>query len=150
MPVDQVWRRFGFVAPPAGPRQGATTLAGGMVHVVFRQAANPRGAALLLRALSSTDALATMSTRTGQLASRRSAAAAAARDSKFLEATGAMLESAVVRPATATYPRVSAQLQSMVESVIVGRLDPAEAAAHFAELICAITGMPADEFTEAH
>lgn len=150
VPVDQVWRRFGFVAPPAGPRQGATTLAGGMVHVVFRQAVNPRGAALLLRALSSTDALATMSTRTGQLASRRSAAAAAARDSKFLEATGAMLESAVVRPATATYPRVSAQLQSMVESVIVGRLGPAAAAAHFAELICAITGMPADEFTEAH
>lgn len=147
VPVDRVWRRFGFVAPPSGPRGGATTLAGGMVHVVFRQAANPHGAAQLLRALTSTEALATMSLRTGQLASRRSASAAAAQASEFLEATGAMLESAVVRPATPTYPRVSAQLQSMVEAVVVGRLRPPAAAAHAAELICAITGMPAEEFS---
>lgn len=142
--VGRVWDQFGFVPPPAGPRHGATTLAGGMVHAIFRQSANPRGAMLLLRALSSTDALATMSTRTGQLASRRSAAAIAARDSAFLESTGAMLEGAVMRPATATYPRVSAQLQSMLESVMVGRLNPAAAARHTSDLISAITGMPAE------
>lgn len=142
--VGRVWDRFGFVPPPAGPRGGATTLAGGMVHAVFRQAANPHGAMRLLRALSSTEALATMSTRTGQLASRRSAAAVAARGSEFLESTGAMLESAVVRPATATYPRVSAQLQSMLEAVIVGRLAPAAAVRHASDLICAITGMSAE------
>jgi hypothetical protein len=38
----------------------------------------------------------------------------------------------------------------MVESVLVGRRDPAAAAAHSAELICAITGMPVDEFPGAH
>lgn len=148
--VPRVWEEFGFVPPPAGPRGGATTLAGGMVHAVFRQAANPRGAVRLLRALSSTEALATMSTRTGQLASRHSAAAVAARGSEFLASTGAMLERAVVRPATPTYPRVSAQLQSMLEAVLVGRLSPDAAARHAAELICAITGMPAVDFPDRH
>jgi multiple sugar transport system substrate-binding protein len=143
--VDRVWEKFGFVPPPAGPRGGATTLAGGMVHAVFRQATNPQGAMLLLRALSSTEALATMSTRTGQLASRRSAAAVAARNSEFLHSTGAMLEGAVVRPATATYARVSAQLQSMLEAVLVGRRPPAAAARHASDLIVAITGMPAEQ-----
>lgn len=140
--VADVWRHFGFVGPPAGPRPGATTLAGGMVHAVFRQAANPSGAVRLLRALSSPEALATMSRRTGQLAPRRSAAVLAARDSAFLESTGRMLDGAVVRPSTPTYPRVSAQLQSMVESVLVGRLRPAEAARRASDLICAITGLP--------
>lgn len=143
--VAEVWDHFGFVAPPAGPRGGATTLAGGMVHAVFRQAANPHGAMRLLRELSSTTALASMSRRTGQLASRRSAAELAARDSEFLESTAAMLAGAVVRPATPTYSRVSAQVQSMLEAVVVGRLPPAKAARHAADLICAITGMSAEE-----
>jgi multiple sugar transport system substrate-binding protein len=143
--VTRVWDKFGFVAPPTGPRDGASTLAGGMVHAVFRQAANPHGAMRLLRELCSTTALAEMSKRTGQLASRRSAASLAARESPFLEATAAMLGEAVVRPATRTYPRVSAQLQSMVEAVLVGRLLPAEAARHASDLICAITGMPAEQ-----
>jgi multiple sugar transport system substrate-binding protein len=146
----QVWEHFGFVAPPAGPRAGATTLAGGMVHAVFRQAANPRGAVRLLRELSTTEALATMSRRTGQLASRRSAAVLAARDSEFLDLTGAMLGGAVVRPGAATYPRVSAQLQSMLESVVVGRLRPAEAARHASDLICAVTGMPPRSPADEH
>jgi multiple sugar transport system substrate-binding protein len=148
--VPQVWDEFGFVPPPAGPRGGATTLAGGMVHAVFRQAAKPRGAVRLLRALSSTEALAAMSTRTGQLASRHSAAAVAARGSEFLASTGAMLEGAVVRPSTPTYPRVSAQLQSMLEAVLVGRLSPDAAAQRATDLICAITGMPPEEFPGIH
>ncbi len=143
--VDGVWEQFGFVPPPAGPRGGATTLAGGMVHAVFRQATNPQGAMLLLRELSSTEALAAMSSRTGQLATRRSAAGLAARHSNFLESTGAMLEGAVVRPTTATYARVSAQLQSMLEAVLVGRRGPAAAARHASDLIVAITGMPAEQ-----
>ncbi len=138
--VTDVWDHFGFVAPPSGPRGGATTLAGGMVHALFRQAVNPHGAMRLLRELSSTSALATMSRRTGQLASRRTAATLAAQGSAFLESTAAMLDGAVVRPATATYPRVSAQLQSMLEAVLVGRLRPAKAARHASDLIGAITG----------
>jgi multiple sugar transport system substrate-binding protein len=140
--VEGAWRRFGFAAPPAGPHDGGSTLAGGMVHGIFRQAANPDLAMALLRRLCSTDALVEMSELTGQLATRRSAADQAARDSGFLQTTAAMLDGAVLRPATPTYPRVSAQLQAMVEAVVVGRLDPADAAKRTAELLAAVTGLP--------
>ena len=140
--VDEVWEYFGFVRPPQGPR-GGTTLAGGMVHGIFRQATNPHLAMRLLQRLTSPQALARMSQRTGQIASRRSAAALASRDSDFLSATAAMLDGAVVRPATRTYPRVSTQIQAMLEAVLVGRLDPPAAAHRAAEMISAITGMPA-------
>jgi hypothetical protein len=53
-----------------------------------------------------------------------------------------MLERAVTRPATPSYARVSSQLQSMLDAVLTGRLKPAPAAAHTAELIGAITGLP--------
>jgi multiple sugar transport system substrate-binding protein len=139
--VDEVWEHFGFVRPPQGPR-GGTTLAGGMVHGIFRQANNPHLAMRLLQRLTSPQALARMSQRTGQIASRRSAAALASRDSDFLSTTAAMLDGAVVRPATRTYPRVSTQLQAMLEAVLVGRLDPPAAAHRAAEMISAITGMP--------
>ncbi|MGH8823833.1 MAG: hypothetical protein ACRDVN_05095, partial [Jiangellaceae bacterium] len=68
--------------------------------------------------------------------------ALASRGSDFLSATAAMLDGAVVRPATRTYPRVSTQLQAMLEAVLVGRLDPTAAAHRGAEMISAITGMP--------
>jgi multiple sugar transport system substrate-binding protein len=140
--VDQAWRRFGFAPPPAGPRDGGSTLAGGMVHGIFRQAASPDLAIRLLRRLASTEALTAMSEQTGQLATRRSAVAEAARRSDFLQATAAMLDGAVVRPATRTYPRVSAQLQAMVEAVVVGRLEPEAAAHRTADLLAAVTGLP--------
>jgi hypothetical protein len=59
-----------------------------------------------------------------------------------------MLEHAVVRPGTPTYSRVSAQLQAMLEAVIVGRLTPKVAARRASELISAVTGMPVQEFAD--
>jgi hypothetical protein len=53
-----------------------------------------------------------------------------------------MLERAALRPPTPLYPRVSAQLQSMLEATLTGRLGPAAAARRTAELIGAITGLP--------
>jgi ABC-type glycerol-3-phosphate transport system substrate-binding protein len=140
--VEQAWERFGFVPPPVGPRAGATTLAGGMVHGIFRQASNPKLAMRLLQRLSTTEALAQMSEQTGQLASRRTAASLAAQHSPFLESTAQLLGGAVVRPATRAYPRVSTQLQAMLEAVLVGRLGPAEAATRAADMIAAVTGLP--------
>lgn len=138
----QVWEQFGFVRPPQGPG-GGTTLVGGMVHGIFRQATNPQLALRMLKSLVSPEALVRMSERTGQIASRRSAAQRAWEGSPLLAATGAMLEEAVVRPAVSSYSRVSVQLQSMLESVLVGRLAPAEAAARAGVTISAITGLPA-------
>ena len=60
----------------------------------------------------------------------------------MIAATAAMLERAVARPATPVYPRVSAQLQSMLEAVLTGRLTPARAVQRAAEMIGAITGHP--------
>jgi len=53
-----------------------------------------------------------------------------------------MLERATLRPSTPLYPRVSAQLQSMLEATLTGRLGAAAAARRTAELIGAITGLP--------
>jgi hypothetical protein len=53
-----------------------------------------------------------------------------------------MLERAAIRPATPLYPRVSAQLQAMLEAALTGRLGAAAAARRTAELIGAITGLP--------
>ena len=41
-----------------------------------------------------------------------------------------------------SYPRVSAQLQAMLEAVLTGRLSPQAAAQRTAEMIGAITGLP--------
>jgi multiple sugar transport system substrate-binding protein len=148
--MQDAWAQYGFIAPPRGPRAGATTLGGGMVHAVFRQASNPHLAMRLIQRLSSPEALARMSLRTGQLASRRSAATLASESSEFLASTGALLEKAVLRPATRTYPRVSSQLQGMLEAVLVRRATPAAAATRAAELVAAITGLPLAERSSAH
>ena len=63
----------------------------------------------------------------------------------LLSDTAAMLERAMVRPVTASYPRVSAQLQAMLEAVLTGRRTPTQAARHGAELVAAITGLPLAE-----
>lgn len=139
--LSGVWEEFGFVPPPSGPG-GGTTLAGGMVHAVFRQATSPQLAMRLLRSLSEPAALADMSRRTWQLPVRRSAATLVSAESEFLRETAAMAEGAVARPVTRTYPRVSTQIQAMIEAVVVGRLEPAAAANRAAELVAAITGLP--------
>lgn len=141
--VAEVWGDIGFTAPPRGPGAGqVATLAGGMVHGILRQAANPHLAMALLRGLAEPAAVAEMSRRTGQLATLRSAADMVATESEFLRITAGLLAAATVRPGASTYPRVSSQLQQMVESVVVGRLDPAVAAYEAAERISAITGLP--------
>jgi multiple sugar transport system substrate-binding protein len=61
--------------------------------------------------------------------------------------TAKMLERAVTRPATPSYPRVSAQLQTMLEAVLTARLTPATAARRTAEMVGAITGLPVETST---
>lgn len=140
---DQLWRHFGFARLPAGPSGPAATLAGGMVHAIFRQAAVPDLAMRLVREAVSPSALAAMSRETGQIPSRRSAIALMASESDLVADTAEMLEKAVVRPATPAYARVSAQLQALLEVVLLGRRQPDAAVRHTAEMIGAITGLPA-------
>jgi multiple sugar transport system substrate-binding protein len=142
--TDDVAAEFGFVGIPSGPRGGAPTLAGAMVHGVFRQAADPRLAVRLLRSLVTPEALAAMSRTTGQLPSRRAAFGVVAAESPFQAETLRLLNQAVVRPATAAYPQVSAQLRGMLEATLVGQLTPADACRRAAQMIEAITGLPTD------
>ncbi|MER5689665.1 extracellular solute-binding protein [Streptomyces sp. NPDC002205] len=139
---EDVLDQFGFIAMPAGPRGRAATLAGGMVYTVFRQASSPQPTMRLLRAVTSVEALTRMSRTTWQLAPRRSALDAAAADFPFLHVTGTMLGQAVVRPPTPPYARVSAQLYTLLESVLSERLEPRDAVVRAADMISAITGLP--------
>ncbi len=136
-----LWDHYGFAPFPRGPRGAGATLAGGMVYAILRQAQEPGLAMRLLRRLTSPEACARMSRATAQIPPRRSAAELVSAESPFLAATTAMLASAAVRPSIAAYPRVSTQLQAMLEAALTDRLSPAAAAARAADMIGAVTGL---------
>lgn len=146
--ADGLWDEFAFTGMPQGPRGGARTLAGVMVIGVFRQTANRDLAMRMLRKLASADELTTVSIATGRLPPRRSAFPVAADVLRVPTAALELLNHAVIRPVTAEYPRVSAQLQVMLETVLTGRRTADEASRHAADAISAITGFqradPAD------
>jgi ABC-type glycerol-3-phosphate transport system substrate-binding protein/DNA-binding transcriptional regulator YhcF (GntR family) len=144
-----LWDEFGFTGMPQGPRGGARTLAGVMVMGVFRQTSNRELAMRMLRKLASADELTTVSIATGRLPPRRSAFPVAADVLGGPTAALELLNHAVIRPVTADYPRVSAQLQVMLESVLTGRRTPQEASRHAADAISAITGYPRADRSDA-
>jgi multiple sugar transport system substrate-binding protein len=113
-----------------------------MSYAIFRQAAQPQLAMRVLENAVAPDALAQLGRATGRVPARRSAVELAAPDLPFLSQSAEILGRAVTRPTIPLYPRVSTQLQAMLEAVLTGRLGPAEAARHAADLIEAITGLP--------
>ena len=142
IPQRELWQHFGFIPVPAGPKGAPASVAGSMIYAVFRQAAQPRAAMRLLERAVEADALTRVARTTGRVPARSSALALAARELPFLQQTAEILQHAVARPWLPSYPRVSAQLQAMLEAVLTGRLSPAAAAERTAELIGAITGLP--------
>ena len=142
VPLDELPQHVGFIAVPAGPHGAPASATGMLVYGILRQAAQPKLAMRLLRAIVAPDVVAGVARETGRIPARRSAVALVAPDSSFLSETADLLGRAVTRPATPSYPRVSAQLQAMLEGVLTGRSGPARAARRTAELIGAITGLP--------
>jgi multiple sugar transport system substrate-binding protein len=142
VPLEEVWDHVGFMPVPAGPAGAPASVAGTMSYGIFRQAPQPGLAMRLLQHAVEPEELARVARATGRIPARRSAIALAAPSPPFLSQTAAMLESAAIRPSTPLYPRVSAQLQAMLEAALTGRLGPATAARRTAELIGAITGLP--------
>ncbi|MBA3376138.1 MAG: extracellular solute-binding protein [Actinobacteria bacterium] len=138
----EVWDHFGFTRVPAGPKGSPASVAGGMMFAIFRQAAQPRLAMQLLQRAVRPDALARVARSTGRIPSRRSAIELVVSDLPFLSEIAEIIELAVARPWMPSYPRVSVQLQTMLEAVLTGRLGPAAAAQRTAEMIGAITGLP--------
>jgi len=141
-PVEELFEHVGFTAVPAGPSGASASLAGTMMYGVFRQAGNPKLAMRVLKAVVAPDVLVRIAAATGRIPPRRSAIALAAPTSPLVSLTAAILAGAATRPATPLYPRVSAQLQVMLEAVLTRRLSPAAAASRAAEIIAGITGAP--------
>jgi ABC-type glycerol-3-phosphate transport system substrate-binding protein/DNA-binding transcriptional regulator YhcF (GntR family) len=142
VPLDELWDHVGFMPVPAGPAGAPATVAGTMSYVIFRQAPHPALAMRLLQRAVAPEELARVGRQTGRIPARRSAVRLAGPSPQFLAQTVDMLERAALRPPTPLYPRVSAQLQSMLEATLTGRLGAAAAARRTAELIGAITGLP--------
>jgi multiple sugar transport system substrate-binding protein len=139
---DELWKKFGFMEVPAGPHGARASVPGSMIYTVFRQAAQPVMAMRLLERAVATEPLARMAAATGRIPSRRSAVSRVAGKLPFVAESAEILERAVPRPWMPSYPRVSAQLQAMLEAVLTGRLSGAAAGRRTAELIGAITGLP--------
>ena len=145
VPQSELAEHIGFASVPGGPCGGPAAASGGLVFGILRQAAQPKAAMRLLRDAVAPERVARIARKTGRIPARRSAVELAAPGLPFLSETAAMLEHAVTRPATPLYPRVSAQLQAMLESVLTGERRPTQAARHRAELVAAITGLPLAE-----
>jgi multiple sugar transport system substrate-binding protein len=142
VPLSRLWDHVGFTAVPAGPRGRPASVVGSMSYAIFRQAAQPQLAMRVLQGAVASRALARVARSTGRFPGRRSAVELAAPYVPFVSESAELLRHAVTRPKIPLYPRVSTQLQAMLEAVLTGRLEPAAAAAHAAELIAAITGLP--------
>ena len=140
--MDELWEHVGFIPVPAGPRGRPASVAGSMSYAIFRQSAQPQLAMRVLESAVAPAALARLAQATGRVPARRSAVELAAPDLPFLSQSAEILGAAVARPHIPLYPRVSKQLQSMLEAVLVGRIAPEAAAHHAAGLIEAITGLP--------
>jgi multiple sugar transport system substrate-binding protein len=140
--ADAVDEEFGFAGMPPGPRGPAATLAGGLVLGIFRQSARPDLAMRLIRGFTTVESLVRMSRLTAHLPPRPAAFAEVAVGSPFRRTAIELLGNAIVRPPAVAYPRVSAQLQAMVESVLTGWRSPRDASQRTAEMIGAITGLP--------
>ena len=140
--MGELWEHVGFIPVPAGPRGRPASVAGSMSYAIFRQSAQPQLAMRVLESAVAPQALARLAQATGRVPARRSAVELAAPDLPFLSQSAEILGSAVTRPHIPLYPRVSKQLQTMLEAVLTGRLEPEAAARLAAGLIEAITGLP--------
>jgi ABC-type glycerol-3-phosphate transport system substrate-binding protein len=138
----ELWQDFGFMEVPAGPRGARASVTGAMIYTVFRQAAQPAMAMRLIEKAVATDALARMARTTGRIPARRSAVALVSDELPLVAQAAEILGRAVPRPWMPSYPRVSVQLQAMLEAVLTGRLSPPSAAHRTADMIGAITGLP--------
>ena len=116
VPLDELWDHVGFMPVPAGPAGAPATVAGTMSYGIFRQAPQPALAMRLLQRAVAPEELPGLRGRRG--ASRRGGrrSSSTAPSPQFLAQTVDMLERAAIRPSTPLYPRVSAQLQAMLEA----------------------------------
>jgi multiple sugar transport system substrate-binding protein len=142
VPIAELLDHVGFVPVPAGPAGHPASVAGSMSYAIFRQAAQPQLAMNVLKSAVAPPVLAGLARSTGRFPGRRSAVDLAAPHVPFVSESAQLLRHAVTRPKIPLYPRVSTQLQAMLEAALTARLEPEAAASRAAEHIEAITGLP--------
>jgi multiple sugar transport system substrate-binding protein len=142
VPFEALPEYMGFIPIPAGPHGRPASCAGGKSVCVFRQTQHPALAMRMLESIVAPAALANPTRMAGRIPARRSALALAAPRVPYLAQMPDMFDHAVNRPSIPLYPRVSLQLQSMLESVLAGRLGVTAAARQAQERIEAIIGEP--------
>lgn len=138
--LQELADKAAFIPFPAGPRARPASAAGGMSCCVFRQTQNPTLSMRLLESVVAPEALARPARIAGRIPARRSAIALVAPHLPFVAQTAEMFKHAVNQPSTPSYPRVSLQLQGMLEAVLTGQQSATAAARQARQLIDAIAG----------
>jgi multiple sugar transport system substrate-binding protein len=140
VPFEALPDHMGFIPIPAGPHGQPASCAGGMSCCVFRQTQHPNVAMRVLESIVAPAVLANPNRMAGRIPARRSAIALAAPRLPYLAQMPEMFDHAINRPAIPLWPRVSLQLQAMLESVLAGRLGVTAALRQAEERIDAIIG----------
>ncbi len=134
---------IGFCSPPAAPGCKPATAAGGVSHAILRQSRHPKLVMDLLKLAVDKKLASEFCKLTFQNSPRPSMQNVFSdEDIPLLAGTSRMLSSALARPSTPEYMKVSKQLQNMFESVITQSDSVEEAVRRAAEGISAITGLP--------
>lgn len=113
--------KVGFLPVPAGPGGRQAVTSGGMVFTVFRQSAHQQTSLEILKRVASLPSVSKFCRNTGRRPTRISASKSlAAEGDWFSHRLTHLLETAKNRPLIPEYPKVSLQLQLMVESILSG------------------------------
>ena len=139
--LEEVSTRFVFAPFPAGPSGLPATIAAGTGYAIFRQSKQPARAMWLLRQIVAPEALAARAIGRPTIPPRHTAIESVASSSCFVARTAELFTTSVRRPRLPTWGMVTVQLQTMLASVLTGKLRPAAAAERTAEVIGAITGL---------
>ncbi|WP_150274449.1 extracellular solute-binding protein [Paenibacillus tepidiphilus] len=129
-PIENVADKMGFAPFPTqnGQEPGAITMSGGWAWSIPAQAQNKEAAWKFLEFLMNQENATARVVAEGNLSPRNdSVDVAGYTDRTFVAEAQALLDVAHFRPANDEYATVSAQIQSLVESVASGKLAPADA-----------------------
>ena len=128
---------------PVAPGCEPAATAGGMSYAILRQSQHPELVMGILKLAADKDLIADFCRVTYQNSPRPSMRDAFTPDvSPLLSKTSRLLSAARARPVTPEYVKVSAQLQTMFETVITKTASVEDAVRRAAEFIGAITGLP--------
>jgi multiple sugar transport system substrate-binding protein len=136
-------KNLGFAAMPTnnGQDPGTITLAGGWALSIPKNSKNQDAAWDFIKFAMNKKNVEAINMAQGNLTTRSDVATDSAYTSTpFNDVASKFLETAQFRPTDTNYPKVSTEIQSMVESVATGTATPAQAMAAYATAVKQIVG----------